>query len=227
MDIFEAVDGRFSCRAFLDRPVDPAILRELLERASRAASGSNLQPWKVHVVTGEALQALKSEVAGVIAGHDPREGETEYPFHPPGLGDPYKARKEEHGVQLYGALGIAREDKQGRLDQYKRNFALFGAPAALFFTVDRRFGVTQWADVGLFLSTVMYLARGYGLNTCSQQSWARVYRFLGDFLSIPSDQMLYCGLAVGYGDLSHPANSFRSHRASVDDFATFHDTITR
>jgi nitroreductase len=221
MDVFEAVDSRLSCRAFLPRPVDPAIVRDLIARAARCASGGNLQPWRVYALTGAPLAELKRRVAAHIDGHDPRHDEAEYPIYPADMWEPYKSRREEHGVQLYGALQIDRDDKAGRLAQYKRNFEFFGAPVGLFITVERKLGPGQWADLGSYIHTLMYLARGHGLDTCPQESWARLYRLVGEFLKVPPSHMLFCGLAIGYGDHAHPANSFRSPRAPAAEFCTF------
>ncbi len=221
MDVFEAVDSRISCRQFLDRPVDPAILRDIITRAARAASGGNLQPWGIHALTGAPLAELKRQVAVEIADHDPREGESEYPIYPKEMWEPYKSRREEHGVQLYGALNIARDNKEGRLAQYKRNFESFGAPVLLFVSIERKLGPGQWADLGSYIHTLMYLARAHGLDTCGQESWARVYRTVGTFLKLPPERMLFCGVAVGYRDPDHPANRFRSPRAPLEEFCTF------
>jgi nitroreductase len=222
MDVFEAVDSRISCRWFLDRPVDHKIVRELIGKAARAASGGNLQPWRVYALTGTPLAEIKRRVAAHISGdHDPRHDEAEYPIYPNPIWDPYKSRREEHGVQLYGALKIARDDAKGRLDQYKRNFQFFNAPVALFITIERKLGPGQWADLGSYIHTLMYLARGYGLDTCPQESWARMYRIVGEFLSVPPTHMLFCAVAIGYGDYAHPANSFRSPRAAPEEFCTF------
>jgi nitroreductase len=221
MDVFEAVDSRLSCRAFLDKPVDPAVVRDLIAKAARAASGGNLQPWRVYALTGAPLAELKARVAAAIDGHDPRRDEAEYPIYPKEMWEPYRSRREEHGVQLYGALEIAREDAQGRLAQYKRNFEMFGAPVGLFITIERKLGPGQWADLGSYIHTLMYLARGHGLDTCPQESWARMYRIVGEFLSIPPSHMLFCGVAIGHGDRAHPANSFRSPRAALEEFCTF------
>lgn len=223
MDVFEAVDTRLACRAFLDRPVAAQTLHDLVARAGRSASGSNLQPWKLQVVTGEALRELKSIVAADVADRDPRHTPAEYPFVPPDLWEPYRERKEHHGAELYGALGIPRTDAEARLGQYKRNFQLFGAPAAVFVTMEKRFGAAQWADLGLFVATLMILARGYGLDTCPQQSWSRVQKPLFRYLGIPDDEILYCVVAVGYGDRTEPVNSFRSTRADPAEFTTFVD----
>ena len=221
MDVFAAVDSRLSCRAFLDTPVDRAIVRDLIERAARAASGGNLQPWRVYALTGAPLAALKQKAAAHIDGRDPRHDEAEYPIYPKDMWEPYRSRREEHGVQLYGALKIGRDDKDGRLAQYKRNFEFFGAPVGLFIAVERKLGPGQWADLGSYIQTLMYLARGYGLDTCPQESWARLYRLVGEFLALPPTHMLFCGLAIGYGDRNHPANSFRSPRAAAAEFCTF------
>jgi nitroreductase len=222
MDVFEAVDSRISCRWFLDRPVEQTIVRELVAKAARAASGGNLQPWRVYALTGAPLAEIKGRVAAHIAGdRDPRHDEAEYPIYPNPIWDPYKSRREEHGVQLYGALKIARDDHKGRLDQYKRNFQFFNAPVALFITIERKLGPGQWADLGSYIHTLMYLARGYGLDTCPQESWARMYKIVGEFLSVPPTHMLFCAVAIGYGDHQHPANSFRSPRAAPEEFCTF------
>lgn len=221
MDVFEAVDSRLSCRWFLDKPVDPAVVKQLIAAAARAASGGNLQPWKIHALTGAPLKDLKQRVLTHIANHDPRHDEAEYPIYPKQMWEPFKGRREEHGVQLYGALRIARDDAQGRLDQYKRNFEMFNAPVGLFITIHRDMGPGQWADLGGYIHTLMYLARGRGLDTCPQESWARMYRIVGEFLNIPADHMLFCGVAIGHGDRSHPANGFRSTRAKLEDFCTF------
>jgi nitroreductase len=222
MNVFEAVDTRISCRWFLDKPVDQKIIRELLACAARAASGGNLQPWRVYALTGATLTELKRRVAAVTAEHDPRHLPTEYPVYPPQMWEPYKSRREEHGSQLYGALDIDRNDTASRLAQYKRNFEFFNAPVGLFITIHRGLGPGQWADLGGYIHALALLARGYGLDTCPQEAWARVYKTVGEFLKFPSDDMLFCGMAVGYGDRSHPANSFRSPRASLNEFCTFY-----
>jgi len=221
MDVFEAVDSRISCRWFLDKPVDEKIVRDLIEKAARAASGGNLQPWRIYALTGAPLAEIKRRVAAHIADRDPRHDEAEYPIYPKVMWEPYKSHREEHGMQLYGALGVARDDPAGRLAQYKRNFEFFNAPVALFITIDRNLGPGQWADLGSYIHTLAYLARGCGLDTCPQESWGRMYRIVGEFLKIPPEHMLFCAVAIGYGDHRHPANSFRSPRAAPEEFCTF------
>jgi nitroreductase len=218
MDVFEAVESRIACRWFLDKPIDAKTVRALIEQAARAASGGNLQPWQVYALTGAPLVALKAQVADHIADHDPRHDEAEYPIYPKTMWEPYKSRREEHGVQLYGALNIARDDAEGRLGQYERNFEFFNAPVALFIAIDRRLGPGQWADLGGYIHALMYLARQCGLDTCPQESWARMHHIVRAFVNMPPEQMLFCAVAIGYGDHSHPANSFRSPRAPLADF---------
>jgi nitroreductase len=221
MDVFEAVDSRISCRWFLDEPVDPATVRELIVRAARAASGGNLQPWQVYALTGEALTELKRQVAAYIKDRDPRHIDAEYPIYPQTMWEPYKARREEHGVQLYGALNIDRNDAAARLKQYCRNLEFFNAPVALFIAVDRKLGPGQWADLGGYIHALMFLARGRGLDTCAQESWARMHRVVAPFVGMPAEQMLFCALSIGYGDHAHPANGFRSPRAAPGEFCRF------
>jgi nitroreductase len=222
MDVFEAVDSRIACRWFLDKPVDPNIVKDLIVRAQRAASGGNLQPWFVYVLAGSAMTEFKKRAAGAVEGKNPRTFETEYPIYPQKLWEPYHERRDHHGVQMYGALGIGRDDHEGRLNQHKLNYRFFNAPVGLFISIDRKLGPGQWADLGGFIHALAFLARGYGLDTCPQEAWARLYRVVGEFVKIPPEQMLFCGMAIGYGDHSHPANSFRSPRAALSEFCRFY-----
>jgi nitroreductase len=222
MDVFEAVDSRISCRAFLDKPVDQKIIRDLLARAARAASGGNLQPWNVYALTGAALAELKRRVAALIAAQDPRHIPAEYPIYPEKMWEPYKARRDAHGHQLYGALKIDYDDMASRRQQFNRNFEFFNAPVGLFITIDRGLGPGQWSDLGGYIHALAFLARAYGLDTCPQEAWARLHKTVGAFINIPPHQMLFCGMAIGYGDHNHPANSFRSPRAALDEFCKFY-----
>lgn len=222
MDVFEAVDSRIACRAFLDKPVDPNIIKQLIAGAQRAASGGNLQSWNVYALTGRPLADFKAVVQKRIAEHDPRHLKPEYPIYPEPMWGAYKERREAHGVQLYGSLGIAQTDAAGRLGQYKKNFEFFNAPVALFITIDRRLGPGQWADLGGYVHALAFLARGYGLDTCPQEAWARLFDTVGDFLKMPPNEMLFCGVAIGYGDRKHKANDFRSPRAALSEFCKFY-----
>ena len=222
MDVFDAVDSRIACRWFLDRPVDAGIVRKLIAGAARAPSNGNLQPWNVHALTGEPLRAIKRAAVAAIEKHDPWAFATEYPAFPDKLWEPYLDRRFRHGVELYGALGSTREDHAARLAQLRRSYQFFNAPIGLFITIDRRFGPGQWADLGSYITTLALLARGHGLDTCPQVSWIRMHKIVGAFLNIPPEQILFCGMALGYGDRSRPVNGFRSFRAELHEFCTLH-----
>lgn len=224
MDVFEAVNSRFACRWFLDKPVDQNVIRELIQGAARAASDSNLQSWNVYAVTGEPLEKIKRQAVEAIKNSDWRqlEAETEYPIAPDNLWEPYRSRRFANGAQLYGALGTNREDRAGRLEQLTRNYQFFNAPVGLFITIDRRLGPGQWAELGSYITTLALLARGYGLDTCPQVAWIRLYKLVGDFLQLPAEQMLFCGMAIGYRDGNHRINSFRTPRAELQEFCKFY-----
>ena len=220
MTVSEAVLGRYSVRAFLDRPVERAQVEEILDIARRAPSGGNLQPWRVDAVAGEALAEVKARVRACFAASPRGEG-TEYPVYPPDLTDPWRARRHDVGEQLYASIGIAREDRPARLRQFALNYDLFGAPVALFFSIPRGFGSAQWAHLGMFIDNVMLLAVERGLATCPQEAWAVVHRTMAELLELPEGWMLYCGMALGYPDETHPINGWRSQREPLETFASF------
>jgi len=223
MDVFEAVNSRIACRWFLDKPVDLNIVRKLIEDAARAASNGNLQPWNVHAVAGEMLEQIKRQAVDAIEKKDWWTFETEFRAFPDSLWEPYLSRRLSHGAQLYGALGTDREDRAGRFEQLKRSYQFFNAPVGLFITIDRGLGPGQWADLGGYIHALAFLARGYGLDTCPQVAWIRLHKLVGALLQLPPEQILYCGMALGYGDRSHPVNSFRSSRAELHEFCKFYD----
>lgn len=219
MTVSEAVAARRSVRGFTDRPVDPELLRRLVELAARAPSGGNLQPWHIDVVGGAPLEGFKREIAAKIMA-----GETEtpaYDIYPLKLDDPYRGRRFEVGEAMYGHIGIPREDKAARRMWFARNFAFFGAPVALFCTVDRGMGPPQWSDLGMYLQTLMLLLVEHGLASCPQECWAIYPDTVTRFLGTPPGRMLFCGMAIGYEDKAEPANRLRSIRAPIDEWASF------
>lgn len=220
MKVSEALETRISCRAFLPTPVPEALIRELLEKAKRAPSGGNLQPWLVHAVTGEPLARFLALIVEKQKTQIWGEG-SEYPIYPLDLKQPYKSRSFKCGEDLYTTLGIARDDKEGRLGQFRRNFEAFGAPVLLFFTLDRQMGVDQWADVGMFMQSIMLLAREFGLHSCAQEAWALWPKTVGEFLGLPENQMLFCGMGLGYMDETAPVNRLRTERAALEEFVIF------
>ncbi len=221
MNVTDAILSRMSCRAFLDTPVSEGVLREILEIARQAPSGGNLQPWGVHVLAGERLREFVALIRGKLPTQPQGEG-AEYHVYPPNLKEPYRSRRFKCGEDLYATLSIAREEKPRRLAQFARNYEFFGAPAAMFFVIDRIMGADQWADVGMFMQNVMLLARERGLHTCPQESWASWHRSVAEFIRLPPELMLFCGLAIGYRDESAPVNRLRTDRAPLEEFATFH-----
>ncbi|MEX3979134.1 nitroreductase [Paraburkholderia sp. EG287A] len=220
MKVSEAVTSRKSVRQFLPDPVDPAIMRRVLDTAARAPSGGNLQPWHVHVVGGESLAKLKSIMADRIA-QAPAGEPMEYDVYPRELGSPYRERRYQVGEDLYRSIDVAREDRPGRLRQFARNYAFFDAPLALFCSVDRQMGPPQWADLGMFLQTVMLLLREAGLHSCAQECWARYAQSVGEFLALPRERMVFCGMAIGHEDADAPINQWRSARVPLDEFVQF------
>lgn len=220
MDVRDAVATRFSCRAFLPTPVPLAIVRDILDRAARAPSGGNLQPWRVHALAGAPLEKLKAMIRP-LAPANPRGEGAEYAIYPDPLKEPYRARRFEVGALLYRAAGIAHQDRAARYRQYARNFAFFDAPAGLFFSLDRSMGPPQWSDLGMFVQTVMLLARSHGLHSCGIEAWTHWHSTVSLFLGLPATHILFCGMALGHADLAAPVNGWRAPRAGVDDFAAF------
>lgn len=220
MNVSEAVASRRSIRGFLDTPVPADTIRRILAQAARAPSGGNIQPWHLRVVAGEPLARLKAimrEKTASEAGPEP----TEYDIYPKELVAPYRDYVFELGQALYGHVGIPREDKAGRRRWFQRNFQFFGAPVALFCSVDRRMGPPQWSDLGMYLQTVMLLLREAGLDSCPQECWAVYPKTVGEFLQLPPERMLFCGMAIGHADPDEPANRLVSSRAPLEAFTTF------
>ena len=221
MQVTEAVNRRRSVRAFTSEPVAPELLREALEIAARAPSGGNLQPWRIHVLEGAAMLRFRGVMAERMrqGGHDGGE----YNVYPPSLHEPYRTQRYELGEALYALLGIARDNKAGRMRQFDRNYDFFGAPVALFCFVDRRMGQAQWSDLGMYLQTLMLLLQERGIDTCAQEAWAAYHKTVSHFVGAPAEHMLFCGMAIGHADPSAPENALVSARAPLATFATFHD----
>lgn len=223
MNVSEAIATRKALRAFRPDPVPLETVKEILSRAARAPSGGNLQPWKVYMLTGAARDELIRRVAQARKEHP--LGETpEYHIYPPQLTEPYRARRFRVGEQMYAQLKIPREDKAGRLEAFARNWEFFGAPVGMIFTIDRQMQQGQWADLGMFLQNVMLLAREHGLHTCPQEAWAVWHRVIREYLHVPENEMIFCGMALGYADETAPVNSLISERAPLEEFAIVRET---
>ncbi len=215
MNVADAVAQRFSVRAFLKHAPPAEIVTRILERCLRAPSGGNLQPWRIHALTGAPLKALLDDVAkSAVSGA--RET-PEYRVYPENLWEPYRTRRYQNGEELYASLAIARENKVARLRQFARNFEFFGAPVGLFFTLDSRVGPPQWSDMGMLMQTVMLLAVEEGLDTCPQEAWSQFSQTLRRHLELPQNEIVFSGMALGFRDDSDPVNQWRSTRAAFDD----------
>ena len=224
MTVTEALQSRLSVRDFLPTPVPGETIRRLLATASRAPSGGNVQPWQIDVLAGERLDALKALMASRltdVAAGDHSEA-PEYDIYPKELVSPHRDYRFQVGEDMYARLGIPRDDKPGRLRWFARNYQFFGAPMALFCSVDRRMGPPQWSDLGMFLQSLMLLLREAGLDSCPQECWAVYPRTIGSFIGMPPERMLFTGMAIGQRNAAHPVNGLVSQRAAVDSFARFH-----
>ncbi len=221
MTVSDILKSRISTRAFLPDAVPEALLREVLETARHAPSGGNLQPWKVHVVTGAARDRVVAAAKGSLS-ENPFAVESELKIYPENLWEPYRTRRYALGEAMYEKLAIPRENKAGRLAQVARNFEFFGAPAGMFFTLDRRFDKGQWAHLGMLMLAIALAAEERGLGSCMQESWTTRAATICKALGIPDTEQFYCGMAIGWPDRAAPVNTLRSERAGIDEFATFH-----
>jgi nitroreductase len=218
----EAILSRKSIRRFLPDPVPRETLAHLLAVASRAPSGVNAQPWRVYAVGGETQRKLSEALVKAYL-HEPDEHQLEVEFSPERLPEPYKSRQREVGWALYGALGIEKGDRGRTRSQHARNFEFFDAPAGLIFTMERVLKTGGWLDYGMFMQSLMIAARGAGLHTCPQMAFCKFHRILRRHLDIPDEELVICGMSIGYADLQAPENRFVTRREPVEGFTRFLD----
>jgi len=216
MNVTDAVLSRSSIRSFLNNPVSDELLRDLLEKSSRAASGGNLQPWKIFVINNSAMKNFLEFQKNWTDPETPA-----YDIYPSKLKEPYRTSRYELGEQMYELLGIEREDKDARIAQVMENFKFFGAPCAFFCFVDRQMGPPQWSDLGMFLQTFMLLAKEAGLDTCAQEAWSMKHDSVSKYVKADESDILFCGMSIGYRDDSAQVNSLRSKRRPLKDWAKF------
>ncbi len=217
-----AIATRQSMRAFLPTPVPRATIEQILAVSSRAPSGTNTQPWKVTVLTGAAKERLSNSILAVYNDPELRKQHTEeYAYYPRNWIDPYLARRRKIGWDLYGLLGIGREDKARMHEQHGRNYTFFDAPVGMIFTIDRILEQGSWLDFGMFLENIMVAARGRGLDTCPQAAFTQFHRIIGEVLGLPASEMVVCGMSLGYADMSRVENSLVTEREPVTGFARF------
>ncbi len=219
----EAITSRRSVRAFKPDPVPREVVEDILTVASRAPSGTNIQPWKVHVLAGESRAELSRKILAVF--NDPQEAAKhteDYPYYPEQWSSPYIERRRKIGWDMYGLLGIGKGDTDKMRAQSARNYMFFDAPVGLMFVIDRHMRQGSWLDYGMFIENVMIAARGRGLDTCPQQAFSRFHRVIEEHLQLPDTEMVVCGMALGYADPTAPVNRLVTEREPVSAFARFH-----
>jgi nitroreductase len=222
MDVFEAVASRYSCRAFLSKPVPEATVRDILERAGRAPSGGNLQPWRVHVLTGATLARVGKAIQQAFLTDEPGH-KRDYNYYTDPIEEPYLARRRQCGWGLYGTLGIKRGEHEKSKAYRATNYNFFSAPAGLVFTIDRKLERGSWLDYGMFLQTIMLAARAKGLHTCAEAAIASYPDIVRRELGITPGWIVICGMAMGYADPEAAINTFQPPRIELDEYATFLD----
>jgi len=217
-----AIATRQSVRGFLPTPVPRATIEEILRLASRAPSGTNTQPWKATVLTGSAKERLSAAILAVYNDAEQRKQHVEeYAYYPTQWVDPYLARRRKIGWDLYGLLGIGREDKAKMHAQHGRNYMFFDAPVGIIFTIDRILEQGSWLDFGMFLQNVMIAARARGLDTCPQAAFMQFHRVIASELALSESEMVVCGMSLGYADMSKIENTLQTEREPVSGFARF------
>lgn len=216
----DAITSRRAIRAFKPDPVPRDLVERLLDVAARAPSGTNMQPWQVHVLTGEPLRRLAD---AVCAAHDDPAFAPAAPwrYYPETFFEPYLSRRRKVGWDLYGLLGITRGDHARMHAQHARNFRFFGAPVGMIFTIDRRLEMGSWLDYGMFLQNLMTAARGHGLDTCPQAAFAPFQAVIAPVLGLEDGQTVVCGMALGHADPEAPENGLVTEREPAQGFARF------
>lgn len=221
MDLSDAITSRWSCRAYLDKPISQEQVRKILDIARWAPSGVNAQPWQVAVVTGATKERITDSL--IQAREDRIAENPDYDFYPAQWVEPYKTRRRDTGLSLYRALDIKKDDPDGRKKAWYNNYHFFGAPAGLFVSVDQAMGKGSWLDMGMFVQNILLVANSMGLATCPQASLVEYPDRVREILAMPADRQLVVGIALGYADTAHPVNSYRLDREVVENFTSWYD----
>ena len=219
MNLDEAIRNRKSVRQFLDTPVDRALVETILERANLAPSGTNVQPWHVHVAMG----AKRDELVSAVLAHRenaPQDASAEFP-RTSKRKEPYTSRMRQLGKDMYSLLEIPRGDERANFNQWGRNYTFFDAPVGLIFTIDKDLDAMSFLDIGMFMQNIMLIAHQDGLATCSQGAWNQFHTVTRRVLSVPDDRFIICGMSLGYADPRAPVNTLVSAREPMSSFATF------
>ena len=220
MQVDDAIRARKSVRAFKPDPVPLSLVSEILELARHAPSGTNIQPWKVHVVAGETRRRLEAEVLA-HRDTDPADKGAEFP-RTSKRKEPYTGRMRTLGKEMYGLIGIPKGDQAANWRQWGRNYQFFDAPVGLIFTIDKDLDAMSFLDIGIFMQTIMLAAKARGLDTCSQGAWNNFWSVTRRVLNVPDDEYIVCGMSLGYADESAPVNALVSEREPLASFASFH-----
>ena len=216
----DAISSRRSLRAFLPTPVPQSDIEEMLRVSARAPSGTNMQPWKVYVTTGEAKERLST---AVLAAHNDPDFPRDYvyKYYPDQFPEPFLSRRRKIGWDMYGLLGIEKGQHDKMHAQHGKNYEFFGAPIGMIFTIDERLEIGSWLDYGMFLQNIMVAARGHGMDTCPQAAFAPFHKVIRAELDIPDNEVVVCGMALGFADMTDKVNTLVSERADLDEFAKF------
>lgn len=221
-DVFVAARSRRSIRAYKPDPVPLQLLRDIVELGRHAPSGSNIQPWRVHVLTGATLKRVGSAIQSAFLSDEPGH-QRDYDYYTDPVFEPYLKRRRECGWGLYGTLGIGRGEHEKSKAYRASNYTFFGAPAGLVFTIERKLEKGSWLDYGMFLQTLMLAARAKGLHTCAEASIASYPDVVRRELSLSNDWVVICGMAMGYADNTAVVNTFQPSRIALDEYAIFVD----
>ena len=221
MNIKEAIEKRFSVRAFTKEVPDIETIKAILKTAGTAPSGGNIQPWKVYVLTENAKNELSKKT--LYNFDNGVQEDIEYEIYPKPLADEYKKRRYECGADMYNALAIGKDDLDSRFKQIRENYNFFGAPLGMIITIDKSFGKNGWGHVGMFLENLWLSAIDYGLGICLQESWSIYPKTVKEVTKHPDNEIVWCGVAVGYEDSSNPINQYRTKREDLDSFVKFID----
>jgi len=216
MDVRQAILNRKSVRAFTNETINESLIISLLETASRAPSGGNLQPWRIVTLDSKSIKNFLEFQQNYSHNHI-----SDYPIYPDNLSEPYNSSRKLVGEQMYSLLGISREDKHSRIQQVMKNFSFFDAPAAIFCFIDKQMGPPQWSDLGMFLQSFMLLAYEAGLGTCAQEAWSMRAGMVRSYFDIDESYLLFCGMAIGYEDKNHPINRLSTKRQPPCDWINF------
>jgi nitroreductase len=216
MNVTDAVSSRSSIRSFKDKPVNDSVIKDLLSKASRSPSGGNLQPWKIFVINNESMDKFLE-----FQKNWSQPETAAYEIYPSKLKEPYRTSRFELGEQMYNLLGIPREDKDARIAQVMKNFEFFGAPCAFFCFVDKQMGPPQWSDLGMFLQTFMLLALEEGIDTCAQEAWSMKHQSVSEFVQADEEDILFCGMSIGYKNEEATINSLNSERRPLETWTKF------